>query len=122
MHTLEGQWTFINVHNGFKFFLKEQSHFCTGKSFSEALILESVNLQYTLSVLRIFVHFHFLSFLYAICNTAYLLPIFFVKLQCSVLKNLHLTIFFFKHHESFYHFFSLPLICFLWRHSAWKCI
>ena len=29
MHTLEGQWTFINVHNGFKFFLKEQSHFCT---------------------------------------------------------------------------------------------
>ena len=40
------------------------------------------------SVLRIFVHFHYLS---AIFNTAYLLPNFSVKLQYSALKKFHFT-------------------------------
>ena len=53
--------------------------------------LVSVELTHYLSVLRIFVHFHFLSFLLVIFNPTYLLLIFFVKSQCSALKNFHLT-------------------------------
>ena len=52
-----------------------------------------------------------------------LLPNFFVKSQCSVLKIFHFT----KKKSIFFQiffptFFSKNLNCFFWQQSAWKCI